>query len=252
VLYVVGTATGAAATGIAASVLEVAGLSHAAGIRGTFLLALGVAVVAAVSCRDARVGSAPRRRAASPTCGLGVQLPDLLLVAGIAFLLSLTPIVLRSTYRFSPFEIGVVVGLVAGAKIAGSYVAGWLVGFAGSRRAVFGMLAVAAPLVVVLATTHTAGLFVAVLLAAALLTTGVWPILVDAAHARISPEERSDLAVAWNVREYLVIAGATGAGGWVLSAFSGPTVALLIAGAFVACSAAAAAAQLRLPRYALA
>src|SRR5262249_50701621 len=54
VLYVVGTATGAATTGIAASVLELAGLSHSAGIRSTFLLALAVAVVAALSCRHVR------------------------------------------------------------------------------------------------------------------------------------------------------------------------------------------------------
>jgi MFS family permease len=253
VLYVVGTASGAAATGAGAALLEASGLSRAASIRGTFVLALAAAAVAAHACRHVRGTTVARaHRPVSPRWGLSVQVPDLLLVAGIALLLSLSPIVLRSTFRFSSVEIGMVAALVAAAKIAGSFVADRLVGSAGSRLAVLAMLATAAPLMLVLAETRTASVFVLLLLSAALLTTGVWPVLVDAAHARISPDERSNLAVAWNVREYLVIAAATSAGGWALSAFAGPTVPLLVAGALVGSAAWASAAVLRSPLYELA
>jgi len=252
-LYVVGTASGAAVTGAAASLLRLAGLGRADSIRATFALALAAAALCAVRCRRVRAArSAGPARVPSPARGLTVQLPDLLLVAGIAFVLPLVPIVLKTTFGFSPFETGVVVGAIAAAKVAGSYVAGWLAASAGVRRAIFGMLLVAAPLAFVLAEVHSALLFVALVVTTALLMTGVWPVLVDAAHARIAPDERRDLAVAWNVREYLAIAAATASAGWLFSAFAGPAILLLCSGALLAASALASAAVLRRPVHALA
>jgi MFS family permease len=251
-LYVVGTAVGAASTGVAASVLEAAGVAHTSSIRATFLLALTAALVSALACRGQRSSNpvaSERATAVSPASGLAVQVPDLFLVAGLGLVLPLTPIVLKSVFGFTPLEIGVVVGSVAAAKIAGSLTAGRLAGSAGVRRTSFAMLALSAPLALTLAALHTAGFFVVVLLATALLTTGVWPVLVDAAHARIAPDERHGLAVAWNVREYLVIAAATAAGGWTFSAFGGPAVPLIAAAVLIGASAAASAAVLRRPVY---
>ena len=72
-------------------------------------------------------------------------------------------------------------------------------------------------------------------------------MLVDAAHARVAPDERRDMAVAWNVREYLVIGASTALGGWALSVFDRPGVMLMIAAALVALSAAASATVLHRP-----
>ncbi len=249
-LYVVGTTLGAAVTGLGVALLQLAGVGEAASTRATFALALGAAAVSAARCRRVRGGAGRRGTAASPRSGLAIQLPDLLLVAGMALVLSLAPIVLKSTFGLSPLEIGLVVGANSAAKIAGSYLAGWLTGSAGARRAIVWMLAAAAPLTAALAARPSIPLFVSLLLAAALLMSGVWPVLVDAAHARIAPEERQRLAVAWNVREYLVIAATTSIGGWLLSAFAGPAACLLLGAALLAASALASAAVLRRPVYA--
>jgi MFS family permease len=246
-IYTLGTAFGAAATGLTAAVLAAAGLAHATSLRGTFVLAFGAALVSAGLCRRQRPAAAPGPVSASPTDGLSVQLPDLLLVAALGLILPLTPILLKSLFGFSPLEIGVVVGSVAGAKIAGTLTAGRLAGAAGARRTVLAMLSLAIPFALALATLRNAGFFVAALLLTALLTTGVWPVLVDAAHARVAPDERRGLAVAWNVREYLVIAGATAVGGWTFSAFGGPTVPLVVAAVLLGASAVSSATVLRRP-----
>jgi MFS family permease len=249
-LYVVGSAAGAAATGLSATILHLWGLSHPASIRSTFVLALAAAGVAAELCRRVRGGRTARALpVALPRRGLAVQLPDLLLVAGLAFVLNLAPIVLKSTFRLSALEVGLVVGGVAGAKIVGSFTAGWLAGSTGAPVAVFSMLTLAAPLALALAEVHSAGLFVGLFLATALLATGVWPVLVDAAHVRVAPGERPSVAVAWNVREYLVLAGATAAGGWTFSASRGPALPLVVAAGLLAVAAAASAAVLRRPVY---
>src|SRR5581483_10981097 len=184
-VYTLGTAFGAAATGLAAALLAAAGLAHATSLRGTFLLAFGAALVSAGLCRRQRPAAAPGPVSASPTEGLSVQVPDLFLVAALGLVLPLTPILLKSLFGFSPLQIGVVVGCVAGAKIAGTLVAGRLAGAAGARRTVLAMLSLAVPFALALAELRTAGVFVVVLLLTALLTTGVWPVLVDAAHARV-------------------------------------------------------------------
>jgi MFS family permease len=251
--YVLGGILGAVATGAAASALGLAGFSHQSSIRLTFILGLAAAAACVAGCRRLR-SDAPVRQGrlfASPLHGLAVQLPDLLLVAALGLIMNLAPIVLRTTFRFSPFEVGVVIGGISAAKIAGSFVAGRIARSTGARRVVFGMLAVAAPLVAVLGAVHAAGLFVLILLTASLLTVGVWPVLVDAAHARVAPDERGSMAVAWNAREYLVIAASTALGGWALSVFERPGVLLTIAAVFVGLSAAASASVLHRPVRAL-
>lgn len=251
--YVLGGVIGAVTTGATAGALGLAGLSHESSIRLAFLLGLAAAVACAAGCKRL-TSDAPVRQGrlfASPTHGLAVQLPDLLLVAALGLIMNLAPIVLRTTFRFSAFEVGGVIGGISAAKIAGSFVAGRIARSTGARRVVFGMLAVAAPLVAVLGAVHAAGLFVVVLLTTSLLTVGVWPVLVDAAHARVAPDERGDMAVAWNVREYLVIAASTALGGWALSVFARPGVLLAIAAVFVGLSAAASASVLHRPVRAL-
>jgi hypothetical protein len=247
--YVLGGVIGAVTTGATAGALGLAGLSHESSIRLALLLGLAAAAASAAGCRrfasDAPVRQG--RRFTSPLHGLAVQLPALLLVAALGLMVNLAPIVLKTTFKFSAFEVGAVVGGVSAAKIAGSFVAGHIARSTGARRVVFGMLAVAAPLVAVLGTVHAAGLFVAALLATSLLTFGVWPVLVDAAHARMAPDERGDLAVAWNVREYLVIAASTALGGWALSVLERPGVLLGIAAVFVGLSAAASVSVLHRP-----
>ena len=248
-LYVVGTALGAAATGFAVFALRLAGVPHELSIRLTFLLALVAASAAAAGARHTRdaVAAAPARRRPSPLEGLSIQVPDLLLVSALALVLNLAPIVLVTAFRFTPLQVGLVVGALAGAKIAGSFTAGRIVRSASARRAVIGMLATAAPLTLVLAAMHAAVPFVAVLLCTTLLSSGTWPVLVDAAHARVPVAGRTELASAWNVREYLVIAGMTAAGGWLLAVVGGPGVLLMVAACLLAASAATAAAVLRRP-----
>jgi len=85
--------------------------------------------------------------------------------------------------------------------------------------------------------------------AAAFLAIGVWPVVVDGALARVSPEERHGLAVMWNVREYVAIAVATLLGGYLLDLSGRPTVLLAVAAALLATAAVSALAVLGRPVY---
>lgn len=254
VLYIVGSAAGAALTGVAIALLRGLGVAPALSIRLTF----GIGMVAALV---ALVGWLPYRQAAGrtdviaeptpslPLQGFALQLPDLLLVLAAAMLLNLAPVLLKNSFGLSPLVIGLIIGGIALAKITGSLAAGRAVRAQGSRRAIFVMLAGAALLTLALPAAHIAPLFVTLLLATTVLAVGAWPVIVDAALARVAPERRVGLAVVWNVREYAVIAGGTALGGWLLDISGTPTVALLIAALSLTASAAAAARVLRGPVY---
>jgi predicted MFS family arabinose efflux permease len=112
------------------------------------------------------------------------------------------------------------------------------------------MLAGASALTAFLVVADAAGVFVVLLLVVTLLAVGVWPVIVDAALARVEPDLRDGMTVAWNVREYVVIAAASAVGGWILDAFGSPRLLFLLAAAFLAASAASAATVLRRPVHA--
>jgi hypothetical protein len=111
------------------------------------------------------------------------------------------------------------------------------------------MLGGSAVAVAVLAGTHQAWLYVALTVASTFLAIGVWPVVVDGALARVSPDERHGLAVVWNVREYVAIAAATVLGGYLLDLSARPTFMLIAASGLLAIAAISALAVLGRPVY---
>lgn len=254
VVYIAGSATGGAVTGGCIAVLRAVGVAHATSIRLSFvvgatasLLALPPAVAWLRSA--AHMVRAPRLRP-PPFRGFALQLPDLLLVAAMGMLLNLAPVVLSDDFRFTPLAVGMVSGAVAAAKIGGSVTAGRLAHAAGSRRTVGAMLAGSAVAAAVLAGTHQAYLYVFLTVATAFLAIGVWPVVVDGALARVSPEERHGLSIVWNVREYAAIAATTALGGYLLDVSARPTLLLALAAVLLATAAVSALAVLDRPVYA--
>jgi len=252
-LYVAGTASGGALTGAVIAAARAVGVSHTFSIRLSFLVGAvsALAAVPAVVLWLRGSEATPVVRAVPrPLRGFALQLPDLLLVAAMGMLLSLTPVVLDHVYRFRPLAIGAVAGAVALAKIGGSFTAGRITLAAGSRRVVGSMLAGSAVAATVLIGAHQAWLYVALTVAASFLGVGVWPIVVDGALARVSPEERHGLSVVWNVREYAAVAATTAFGGYLLDASGRPTLLLALAAALLAGAAVSALAVLGRPVYA--
>lgn len=252
-LYVTGTATGGALTGAAIALARTAGVSHTTSIQLSFLVGAAgalAALPAAVTWLRRTETTWVVRAVPTPFRGFALQLPDLLLVAAMGMLLSLTPVVLNHVFRFGPLAIGAVAGAVALAKIGGSIAAGRITLTAGSRRVVGTMLAGSALAAAVLAGAHEAWLYVALTVAASFLGVGVWPIVVDGALARVSPEERHGLSIVWNVREYAAIAATTAFGGYLLDVSGRPTLLLALAATLLAGAAVSALAVLKRPVYA--
>src|SRR3954468_22380217 len=254
VVYIAGSATGAALTGAAIAGLRALGVSHATSIRVSFVVGATAALLALPSAlawlRRTTGGGPPPRLRPPPLRGFALQLPDLLLVAAMGMLLNLAPVVLSDDFHFTPLAVGVVSGGVAAAKIGGSVTAGRVAHTAGSRRTVAAMLAGSALAAAVLAGTHQAYLYVFLTVATAFLAIGVWPIVVDGALARVSPEERYGLSIVWNVREYAAIAATTALGGYLLDVSARPTLLLALAAVLLATAAVSALAVLGRPVYA--
>jgi MFS family permease len=254
VVYIAGSATGAALTGGTIAVLRAFGVSHATSIRVSFVVGATAALLAVPSALvwlRRTTGAVPALRLRpQPLRGFALQLPDLLLVAAMGMLLNLAPVVLSDDFHFTPLAVGVVSGAVAAAKIGGSITAGRVAHTAGSRRTVAAMLAGSALAAAVLAGTHQAYLYVFLTVATAFLAIGVWPIVVDGALARVSPEERYGLAIVWNVREYAAIAATTALGGYLLDVSARPTLLLALAAVLLATAAVSALAVLGRPVYA--
>jgi predicted MFS family arabinose efflux permease len=156
-------------------------------------------------------------------------------------------VLLKHTFKLSPVAIGGVIGAIALAKISGSLAAGRAVRAHGSRRAIFAMLATAALSTLALGVAHVASVFIPLLLITTMLAIGAWPVVVDAALARVRPEHRPGFAVVWNVREYAVIALATALSGWLLDTFDTPTVLVLVAALALTAAAGTATRALREP-----
>jgi MFS family permease len=252
VVYVGGSAAGGALTGAGIAMLRRLGVGHVASIRASFAIGVASALLALPSAVswlrrvEARRVARPRPPAMS---GFALQLPDLLLVAAMGLMLNFAPVVLTHVFHFTPLAVGAVAAGIAAAKICGSVTAGRLAHLAGSKLAVGGMLGSSALATGVLTGTHRAWLYVALTIAATFLAIGVWPVVVDAALARVSPEERHGLAVVWNVREYVAIAAATVLGGYLLDLSDRPTLLLAAAAGLLALAALSALAVLGRPVY---
>jgi predicted MFS family arabinose efflux permease len=252
VVYVSGSAAGGALTGAAIATLRWLGVAHAASIRASFAVGIASSLIAlppAVSwLRRIEVRRVARMRP-PPMAGFALQLPDLLLVGAMGLMLNFAPVVLTHVFHFKPLAVGAVAGAIAAAKIFGSLTAGKLARVAGSRLAVAAMLGGSALAAAVLAGTHQAWLYVALTVASTFLAIGVWPVVVDGAQARVSPEERHGLAVVWNVREYVAIGAATVLGGYLLDLSARPTLMLIAASGLLATAAVSALAVLGRPVY---
>jgi hypothetical protein len=245
--YTFGAVAGSTVTGGLASGAKALGLGPVAGIRAASGLALAGAMLAAIAwrgCAHSIVTTLPRRGAPPTSRQLAVQVPDLLLVSALALLLPLAPVVLAREFGLAPFSIGIVMGSVALAKIVGTFVARAITRSRGSRRTILILLAGSAAFCVLLCSALTLSLFVSALLATALAGTGAWPLVVDAAQARVEPAERRTLSVRWNAREYVLIAAMTAAAGWMLTAVGSAIPVFAIAALLFVGAAASASFQL--------
>jgi hypothetical protein len=250
-IYTLGGLLGSGLTGAFAGGARALGFAEVTGIRASSALAL-VGVLVGLSlwrrCAVAATGVAVARpQPATPSRGLAVQVPDLLLVAALALLLPLAPVVLARHFGLSPFAIGLVTAGVAGSKIAGTVAARLIARGSGPRRTILLLLGGGAVFCVVLCAALTLSLFVTALFATALATTGAWPLVVDAAQARVEPAARRSLTVRWNVREYALIAATTLVSGWLLTTLGSAIPLFALAAFLFACSAGSAAILLRRP-----
>jgi MFS family permease len=247
--YTGGTVLGSTTTGAFASAAKALGFGTVTGLRASSLLALAVVLTAMalwrVCAAAATESFAPRDAAASPGRQLTVQVPDLLLVAGLALLLPLAPVVLAHEFRLAPFSIGLVMGGVALSKVVGTLVARLVTRGTGARRTILILLTLGAVSALVLSAALTLSLFVTMLFATALAGTGAWPVVVAAAQARVEPAARRKLAVRWNAREYGLIALATATSGWLLTELGTPAPIFVLAAVMFAGAAASAAVVLR-------
>jgi len=274
ICYVVGSALGAPATGLAVHALRGAGAGAAASLHLAFVVGLVASLAGPLVWRPTRLPGGRTTTSASPVTaipagerrptprasaragctaggarramlrGLSLQLPDLLLVSALSVLATLAPVVLTRTLHFTPAAVGLVVGALAAGKIGGS-----LIAERGARAhprnvLVAAMLGLAAGCSTVLALATVAPLFVAMLVLAVLGSAGAWPVIVEAALGSVDASERASLTVAWNVREYGAVALSTVVGGWLLASLPASASLMLAAGA-LALAAALALAVLR-------
>jgi MFS family permease len=249
--YTFGTVSGSSLTGGLASAAKALGFSTVTGIRASSVVAVAAAIVAFVVWRGCAAfvagAPAPAVEPVQQSRQLAVQVPDLLLVAALALLLPLAPVVLAREFGLAPFSIGLVMGGVALSKIAGTFVARLITSASGPRRTILILLAAGASFCLLLCSAITLSLFVTTLFAVALTGTGVWPLVVDAGQARVEPGARRSLTVRWNAREYILIAVATALSGWLLTTVGSAVPIFALAALLFACSAGSAAILLRRP-----
>jgi MFS family permease len=244
--YTAGGVIGSVLTGASAGLFRRGGLTSLDGIHASSALAALVACVCVALWRPmAHAVEEPRQPDAPRVRTFALQVPDLLLVGALALLLPLAPVVLARDFRLTPFSIGLVMAGVAMSKIAGTVVARLLTGASTMRRTIFLLLAGGAAFCLLLCAALTVSVFVMLLFATALLTTGAWPLVVASAQARVEPEARRSLTVAWNTREYVLIATMTALSGFLLSRL-GSSAPLFVLAALMFGLAAASVALPRL------
>jgi len=244
--YTAGGVIGSVLTGASAGLFRLAGLTSLDGIHASSALAAVVACACVILWRPLALPvDEPRRPGRVRVRTFSLQIPDLLLVGALALLLPLAPVVLARDFRLTPFSIGLVMAGVAMSKIAGTVVARLLTGASTMRRTIFLLLAGGAAFCLLLCAALTVSVFVTLLFATALLTTGAWPLVVASAQARVEPEARRSLTVAWNTREYILIATMTALSGFLLSRL-GSSAPLFVLAALMFGLAAASVALPRL------
>jgi hypothetical protein len=250
-IYTLGGVAGSSVTGAFASGARALGATPVVGIRASSVLAAAILAVALSIWRGpalaAAAGGDSSPAPAPPSRQLAVQVPDLLLVAALALLLPLAPLVLARDFRLSPFATGLVMAGVAASKIAGTLAARLIARGSGPRRTILLLLAGGTSFCLLLCAAFTLSLFVTALFATALAATGAWPLVVDAAQARVDPAARSGLTVRWNAREYALIAATTLTAGWLLTTIGSAVPLFVLAAVLFAGSAASAAVLLRRP-----
>jgi MFS family permease len=253
--YTLGVAGGSALAGVAVGVLRSAGADETLAVRMSYAVGAAATLAALGLWRPERYRREDVPRQVHPRVaagGVAMQLPDLLLVAALALMLPLAPLVLVRQFHLAPLVVGLTFAAVQGGKVAGTLAGRITCREHGHRVAILALLAAGAVLSLLLSiSTDVLGapLFIAVLIATAFVTTGAWPLIVDSALARTAPADRPGATVTWNVCEYGVIAVMTATSGWLLASFHRPALLFTLGAAFLAASAAAAAVVLLRPVY---
>jgi hypothetical protein len=254
--YTVGVAGGSALTGASVALLRRAGADEALAVRLSYAVGAAATLAALALWRPERRRADEVPRQVHPHTAAGafaMQLPDLLLVAALATILPLAPLVLVRQFHLAPFVVGLTFAGVQGGKVAGTLAARVTCREHGHRAAILMLLAAGALLSLLLSvSTNVLGapLFILVLVATAFVTTGAWPLIVDSALARTAPDDRPGATVTWNVCEYGVIAVMTAASGWLLASFHRPALLFTLGAGFLVAAALAAAIVLMRPVYA--
>jgi MFS family permease len=251
-MYVGGTVVGGVLTGVGVAAVRSLGADKGTAICLTFLVgAVGslLAVPAVVSWLRQTTTTTVARPRLTLVRGLALQMPDLFLVGAMGMLVSLAPVVLSEVFRLPPFTIGLTGGLMAIAKIVGSFAAGRLARLTGARITVGGMLGASSVSAALLIGVDGAVLYIALTVSAVFFGIGAWPIIVDGALARVWPADRARITIAWNVREYTAIALTTVVGGYLLDVFTGPAILLGFAATLLGCAALSALIVLRAPMH---
>lgn len=256
--YTLGVGGGSTAAGLVIAALRDAGMGPVTATRGSYALGVAAAVAAVALWPPGGrepVTDRPRARLGvglSPR-GVAIQAPDLLLVAALALLLPLAPIVLAGRFHLAPLLVGIAIGGVQAGKIGGALAGRVLSRESGHRRAILlllGAAAVSSGLLAASVFVGRAALFVLVLVGTAFVATGAWPLIVDSALARTEPSRRPSATIAWNVCEYGVIAVATVSSGWILAAAGSPQVLFVLAALLLGAAAVCASVVLRFPVHA--
>jgi MFS family permease len=256
--YTLGVAGGSALVGVAVAGLGRLGVAEGHAVQLSYGLAAAAMLVALSLWRPARhLGSgvhAPHRVRPRPSPeAIAMQVPDLLLVAALAMIMPLAPLVLVREFGLAPLFVGLTIACVQAGKIGGTLTGRVITRERGHRRAIMLLLGSGAVLSLVLsasASTVGAPLFVVALVATAFVATGAWPLIVDSALARTEPSRRPSATVTWNACEYGVIAVATATSGWLLTSLHSPELLFVLGSALLAAAAVSAAIVLRRPVYA--
>ncbi len=254
--YTLGVAGGSALAGVSVALLRRAGADEALAVRLSYAVGAAATMAALALWRPERRRAEDLPSQVHPHAAAGafaMQLPDLLLVAALALMLPLAPLVLVRQFHLAPLVVGLVFAGVQGGKVAGTLAGRVTCREHGHRVAILVLLATGAVLSLLLSVSTDvlgAPVFVLVLVATAFVTTGAWPLIVDSALARTAPDDRPGATVTWNVLEYGVIAVMTAASGWLLASFHRPALLFTLGAGFLAAAAVAAAIVLMRPVYA--
>lgn len=224
-VYTSGILLGSVLTGALVTVVEASGMNSLAATQLSLVIGSTASIAAYATWWPKRltIKDAAGRVALGwriLTSGLSLQIPDLFIVATLSIVSLLSPLVLLDTFSFSSFAVGITAGGIAVSKIVGTMLARQVMSAFETRITILAFLFAGLLACAILALTSEPSLFVIALLFASLAITGVWPLVVAAAHTQTLSTLRGDAAVAWNVREYTVIAAFGAVGTWLYATSS--------------------------------